>query len=223
MSAEIIHGDCLDVMRGMPDASVDAIVTDPPYGINDSPLAGTNGRQTNTWHPPTTWDATINPAWCREAARVAPVVVWFGHWRKRFEVEAAMPMPIRCEIVWRKDRHVGFPCPLAMQDERVWVFAAKGIKAREFATTVWDHAGIPSWSYKHHKNEKPVGLMARLIRVFTDPSALILDPFAGSGSTGVAAAQEGRRFIGIECDPDHAETARRRIADAQAQTTLGVA
>lgn len=228
MSAEIIHGDCLDVLRGMPDASVDAVITDPPYGIQDkaNPKPDRQGKRVgkaNTWHPPSHWDNAIDPEWGRQCARVAPVILWFGHWRKRAIVEASIPYPIRCEIVWAKNTHVGPPCPVAMQDERLWVFSADAIKVREFATSVWSVPIIPTWAHRHHKNEKPVALMAKAIRVFTDAGATVLDPFAGSGTTGVAASQEGRRFIGIEREAAYVEIARKRIADAQAQMSLGVA
>jgi site-specific DNA-methyltransferase (adenine-specific) len=63
--------------------------------------------------------------------------------------------------------------------------------------------------------------MARLIRVVAPVGGLVVDPFAGSGSTGVAAVQSGREFVGVERDPHHVETARRRIAEATQQFTLG--
>jgi DNA modification methylase len=228
MSAEVIHGNCLDVMRGMPDASVDAVITDPPYGIQDAPnktpdRKGKRAGRVNTWHAASHWDASINPEWCREAGRVAPLVVWFGNWRKREEVEAAMPHPLRCEIIWAKNTHVGPPCPVSMQDERIWVFAAEAIKIREFATTVWSVPIIPTWARREHRNEKPVALMAKAVRVFTDPGALVLDPFAGSGTTGVACVNEGRRCVLVEREAEHVATTRRRIAAVQAQTLLGVA
>ena len=65
-----------------------------------------------------------------------------------------------------------------------------------------------------HPTEKPVGLLASLITSVTKPGDLILDPFAGSGSTLVAAKKTGRRFIGIELDDEHFEKAQRRIGEA---------
>ena len=102
----IIQGDCLEVMAGWPDGCVDVVITDAPYGIGDAPLdkeGGTAKRagrtSVNTWPPPSTWDATINPEWCDEVSRIAPVVAWFGHWRKREEVAAAMRHSLRAEII----------------------------------------------------------------------------------------------------------------------------
>lgn len=65
-----------------------------------------------------------------------------------------------------------------------------------------------------HPNEKPVDLMRQLIESTTAPGSLILDPFAGSGSTLVAAALTGRQYIGIELDPQHHATAQQRTLDA---------
>ena len=217
----LILGDCRDVLPTL--GKVDAVVTDPPYGINDAPLSRPGGKRggkaiSNTWHAESHWDAAIDALWPEMCSAKAPVVAWFGHWRKREEVERAMAHPLRAEIVWAKDCHVGPPCPVAMRDERVWLFSAEGIKGRTFETSVWDQPIIPTWSHKHHKNEKPVALMERLI-AFLGPSS-VLDPFMGSGSTGVACVRLGLPFVGVEREPEHFETACKRIAEAYAQPRL---
>ena len=104
--ATIYHGDCREILPGLPPA--DLVVTDPPYGISDSPIQG-QGRTgkrvgaVNTWHPKTDWDGEVNPEWCSLVCLAAPIVAWFGNWRKRTEVATAMSHPIRAEIVWAKD------------------------------------------------------------------------------------------------------------------------
>jgi DNA modification methylase len=204
-------GKCEELLSG--GVRGDVCVTDPPYGIQDEPLPGNRGL-TNTWHPETDWDDAINPDWCRLACGAAPLVAWFGHWRKRDEVTIAMPHPLRAEIVWAKDTHVGFPCPLAMRDERIWLFSAVGIEGKRFETSVWDEPIIPTWAKKWHKNEKPLNLMQRLIAFLTDPGAVVLDPFAGSGTTLVAARNLGRKAIGIEQDERHCESAAQRLSQS---------
>ena len=67
-----------------------------------------------------------------------------------------------------------------------------------------------------HPTQKPVALMEYLIRTYTNPGDTVLDPFLGSGTTGVAAANTGRRFIGIEMDADYFAVAQSRIQKAQA-------
>jgi site-specific DNA-methyltransferase (adenine-specific) len=210
----------------LPSLRADACVTDPPYGIKDAAIQG-QGRtgkrvgKVNTWHDESWWDEEIDPEWPRLVSAIAPVVAWFGHWRKREEVAAAMQMPLRAEIIWAKDCHVGPPCPVAMRDERIWIFGKDGIKGRTFETSVWDVPIIPTWAHKHHKNEKPVALMRRLVDWID--SETICDPFMGSGTTGVACVKAGRRFIGVEQDPQHFETACRRIEQAYAQPDMFVA
>jgi len=208
-------GDCRDVL---PTLQVAAIVTDPPYGISDAALMSVDpdGRRrakragrANTWHPASEWDHGIDPEWCRLSCATAPIVAWCGHWRARLDIEAAMTWPIRCEIVWAKDMHTGPPCPLAMQDERIWIFSRAGIKPQRFDTTIWNVGVIPTWQYKHHKNEKPEGLMRRLLSWL--PDGAICDPFAGSGTTLVAAKRLGRKAIGIELSPAYCDVIVSRL------------
>ena len=71
-----------------------------------------------------------------------------------------------------------------------------------------------------HPSEKPLKLVADWVGMFTDPAETVLDPFMGSGTTGVACVKQGRKFIGIEKRPDYFELACRRIAAAQAQGAL---
>ena len=77
---------------------------------------------------------------------------------------------------------------------------------------VWERAAIPSQK-RFHTCEKPVDILSRIIRTSSRTGDTVLDPFMGSGSTGVACAQEGRRFIGIEKDQKYFETAKERIAE----------
>ncbi len=216
----LILADCRDVLPTL--GKVDAVVTDPPYGIGDAPIQGQRrtGKRTGNvaeWFKPSDWDKELDPAW-GAVCDVAPLVVWFGKWRKRDAVASFMKWPLRAEIVWAKDCHVGPPVPVAARDERIWVFAENGVKGATFETSVWDHPVIPTWAHKHHKNEKPVTLMTRLI-AWTGANE-VCDPFMGSGTTGVACVKTGRAFIGIERDPDYFAIACRRIDEAYRQPSL---
>jgi len=75
---------------------------------------------------------------------------------------------------------------------------------------------------RNHPNEKPIELMNRLVLLLSLPGATVLDPFMGSGSTGVACVQMGRNFIGIEIDENYFRIAEKRITDAQAQLKLPI-
>jgi hypothetical protein len=219
----LILGDCLEVMPLL--GKVDAVVTDAPFGISDAPIKGQGrtGKRKGAvadWFKPSDWDKSLDPAF-GVVCDVAPIVAWFGQWRKREEVAGFMRWPLRAEIVWAKDCHVGPPSPVAARDERIWVFGEGGIKGATFETSVWDHPIIPTWAQKHHKNEKPVSLMRRLILWLG--SETILDPFMGSGTTLVACQRLGRHGIGIELDPEYFDIACRRVDQATRQPDLFIA
>ena len=82
-------------------------------------------------------------------------------------------------------------------------------------SNVWDVPPVPSTN-RFHPCQKPVELLERLVCVSCKPDGVVLDPFAGSGSTGVAAVRQGRNFIGIERDPDYFAIAQKRLDEAQA-------
>ena len=86
-------------------------------------------------------------------------------------------------------------------------WADPGVKQRNIISISKPRTG-------HHPNEKPVELVARFIELHTKPGDTVLDPFCGSGTTGVACMQTGRKFIGCEIDEKYVEIARRRIAEA---------
>jgi site-specific DNA-methyltransferase (adenine-specific) len=221
-NCRLIQGDCLDILPTL--GKVDAVVTDPPFGISDSPIKGQGmtGKRLGKeaiWFKPSDWDKSLDPLFGK-VCDASSLVVWFGQWRKREEVAGFMKWPLRSEIVWAKDCHVGPPSPVAARDERIWIFSENGVTPATFETSVWDHPIIPTWSYKHHKNEKPVSLMERLIK--WTGSETILDPFMGSGTTGVACVNLGRSFIGIEIDEGYFNIAVKRITDAHKQADFFV-
>lgn len=211
-------GDCTlylgDAVAVLPEVGfVPAIVTDWPYGIADKPLVAKRQRgKTGDYHKPSVWDRSFDPRWARACAQATRYLAVFRQWRKREEIAGYVGKPLRCEIVWAKSCHMGPPSPVAARDERIWVFADRKVEPATFETSVWDHPVIPTWEQKHHKNEKPVTLMERLLR--WGGHERVCDPFMGSGTTGVAALKLQRGFIGIERDPDHFAAACRRIEAA---------
>ncbi|HSN19258.1 MAG TPA: site-specific DNA-methyltransferase [Usitatibacter sp.] len=204
----------------------DVIATDAPFAIADKPLGARRGRghmvAPTAYHVPSEWDRDLDPAWCRAACEMAPVVAWFGSWKRRGDIESAMPHPIRCEIVWAKDTHVGPPCPAAMRDERIWIFSRDTFAGQHFETTVWEEPIIPTWERRYHKNQKPERLMGRLLRWAAPPEAQIGDPFMGSGTTLVAAKALGRRAWGIDLNEEHCRVAVARLRAAPGPETAGL-
>ena len=188
------HGDCLEVTDWL---AADVLVTDPPYGLGDRMSGGpewgklwTDGTANGS--RPLTWDASA-PAWIPAiASRFTAAIIWGGNYFN-------LP-PSRGWLVWDKivRNFTSGHCELA------WTSLDQPVRAYNFA-----HAQLASEG-KLHPTQKPVGLMEWSIS-FTPPGT-IADPFAGSGSTLVAAKALGRKAIGVELEERYCEIAARRLA-----------
>ena len=216
-------GDCLDVMQDIPDGSVDMVMTDPPYGMNFQSNWSKNGPR----HKKIEGDSAADFRWLQDAFRLLKPdgggLISFCDWntshRWREEIERA-GFVIKSQVIWDRLHHgMGdLKGAFAPQHDIVW-YATKGrrIFVNGRPKSVMRHKR-PSPADDHgHPTCKPVALMEELIRATDDGSgSVVLDPFLGSGTTGVAAANTGRRFIGIERDPDYFTVAQARIQKAQA-------
>ena len=189
-------GDCLDIMRTLEAGSVDAVITDPPYGLGKR-WTGGGWFQRGVYNGKVGWDGnTAQAAIDLIISWSIPTVIWGGNYY-------ALP-PSRCWLSWSKTNNV----PTMADIELAWTNMDK--PAREYRRP------CNGWK-RQHPTEKPLDLMTWVIEKYTDPGATVLDPFMGSGTTGVACVQTGRNFIGIEIDPGYAEIARQRIEKAQEQ------
>ena len=214
---QVIEGDCLDAMRGMEDASVHCVVTDPPYGIGATKrtLARAGKKFANRFayskhYPGGDWDVDApSEQTFKEMMRVSMFQVVFGG--------QYFALPRSTEwVVWDKDNGgTDFAdCEMA------WT---SGEGANRIVKWRWNgmlqEPGHPK-DERVHPTQKPVGVMRWLLERYSNPGDLVLDPFCGSGTTGVAAVALGRRFIGIDLDPTYCEIARRRIAAEAGKTAL---
>ena len=205
----LVQGDCLDVLRALPDGCVDAVITDPPYGID----LENHGNFSRDWT--IAGDANLQAA--VEVADWADVrrmcLCMFG--------SAYRPLPgkWRNVLVWDKGPAVG----AGGDPEKCWKRTFDLIYVRNNGSLRCgrDSAVLPFWQspnfrkdHRHHPAAKPVDLMRYLIRQLTPPGGLVLDPFAGSGSTLVAAMMEGRRAVGCEIDAAYCDIIRRRLDHA---------
>lgn len=238
MSAPTIHtGDCVAWLRSLADKSVDVCIMDPPYSehVHSKSMRSGDSRSRK---PRATGEARretlakralgfahLDPKLQRKvAAEVARVT-------KRWVL-------VFCTVEMQRDWSEALE-HFRLQHVRtgVWVKPnaapqftgdrpSAGWEAIEIAhpkgkkrwnggghSAVWTHA-IATGSYRGdrvHSAEKPVALMLDLVRLFTDPGEMVIDPFAGSGTTGVACVRLGRRFMGAELDAKMAEHARARL------------
>lgn len=202
----VIHGDCIPVMAGMPDTSVDFVLTDPPY------ICGYRDRLGRTIANDTRSD-WLGPAF-REVYRLMKpdtLCISFYGWIATEAFLAAWSA-----AGFRRVGHLVFCKDYASRSglfearhECAYVLA----KGRPRLPDV-PQPDVAGWRYtgnRLHPTQKPVEVLEPLIRTYCPAGGVVLDPFCGSGSTLVAAQACGRGAIGIELDEGHAETARRRL------------
>lgn len=194
-------GDCRDVLSTALD--FDAIVTDPPYGIGASAGVGKYGRLKVEKTGDLDWD---DKAPDLDFLPKVPSIIWGGNY---FQLP-----PSRCFLVW--DKGAGFKGRSFAECELAWCSLDENAK-------VFSYDPLARGDYhkqgKHHPTMKPVALMQWCLGLL--PAAqTILDPFMGSGSTGVAAVKMGRHFIGVEREQQYFDIACQRITDAYSQGDL---
>ena len=230
--ATLILGDCLEVMPGL--GKVDHVISDPPYedvlhcAVGKINRIRTDGRRV----PESLGFVGVDSR--RSAIAKACVDVSDG-WVVLF----ALAEGVRA---WRDDIQAAGgkydTCLAWVKPDSAPRFNGQGAaRGFECAVTAWAGKGYRSWNaggkrgvYTHcvnghgrhgaHPTEKPVSLMREIIGDFTNPGQTILDPFMGSGTTNVACAKMGRRFVGIELDEGYFNIACRRIAEAYAQPDM---
>ncbi len=217
--ATLYLGDCRDVLPTLPH--VDAVITDPPYGMNwntdstrfsgfgPSGLGATRGLGRRDWGEIAEDSGPFDPSpWL-----AFPRVVMFGanHYAER--------LPVGTTLVWLKKADHLFGTFLS-NAEVAWMKGGHGVYCyrKQFPppARMAENDGTTA-----HPTQKPIGLMAWCIdRAKVPAGGTVLDPFMGSGTTGVAAVQMGRQFIGIERDPSYFDIACERISRAVAQGQL---
>ena len=218
-NATLYLGDCLEVMPTL--AKVDAVITDPPYGIN------TKSDGLGKLSP---WGDLINSAhwyaaWMREArARLQPTrgCMWTClNWRSMVTFQKAacdIAWPIESLMVWDKEWiGPGGLRGLRPSYELVALFAHGDFGIADRGLPDVQRFKVGSHKPNGHPAEKPISLMDFCVR--HSPGA-VLDPFMGSGTTGVAAVRAGRSFVGVEMDQRWFDIACERISRAQAQGSL---
>jgi site-specific DNA-methyltransferase (adenine-specific)/modification methylase len=204
--ATLYLGDCRDILPTLP--RVDAVVTDPPYGIgeNSRKVASRGKLAAARDYGEFDWDKEPPEKSLIDAIRNAST------WQAFFGGNYFELPPTSCWLVWDKlngDNDFA-DCELAWTN---WPKAVRRIQWR------WNGMIRQGNEERSHPTQKPLAVMSWVIGLC--PKAdIILDPFMGSGTTGVAAVQLGRKFIGIEQEPKYFDIACERIERAYAQGTL---
>ena len=248
MTVQLFCGDCLEIMRTMPDASVDAVICDPPYGTTSC-----------------AWDTVIPfaPMWEQLKRIIKPngAIVLFGSQPFTSALVMSNPKMFKYDWCWRKPRgtgHLNAKKQPLRDKEDILVFyqkqctynpqyadglpysklkGGKNARVSEKGATTYgafmngadfrnDNNGTrcPKQVIEFgvverdtlHPTQKPVALMEYLIKTYTNEGGTVLDFTAGSGTTGVAAANTGRNAILIERELEYCEIAKKRIEGAEA-------
>ena len=236
---ELIQGNCLEVMKDIPDGSIDMILTDPPYGTTACK-----------------WDSVIpfEPMWEQLRRIIKPngAIVLFGSQPFTSALVMSNPKMFKYDWVWNKRMATGFldakKRPLKVH-ENILVFyeklpkynpiftngkpytrpeptklfngyrqdllkvATTNVSGKRYPKTIIDISNANQRG-KVHPTQKPVALLEYLIKTYTNEGETVLDFTMGSGSTGVAAKNLNRNFIGIELDEEYFEIAKKRIEEA---------
>lgn len=189
----------MDILPTLP--KVDAVITDPPYGLGKRMQGGTWAAQDHN-RGFLKWDLEAKQEWVDSILALGvDSIIWGGNY---FSVPAT-----RCWLIWNKVNAV----PTMADLEMAWTNIDKPAKR-------FDHpVGRVEFG---HPTQKPLPLMSWCVEQLKGNPQTILDPFMGSGTTGVAAVQMGRKFIGIEREPKYFDIACKRIEDAQRQVDFFV-
>lgn len=205
-NATLYLGDCMEILPTL--GKVDAVITDPPYGINENSkkVASRGKLAAPKDYGHFDWDKEPPPAALIEALRD------ISKWQAFFGGNYFTLPPTSCWLVWDKlngDNDFA-DCELCWTN---WPKAVRRLQWR------WNGMIRQGNEERYHPTQKPLEVMKWVIELCPKADA-ILDPFMGSGTTGVAAIQLGRKFIGIEREPKYFDIACKRIEQAIAQGQL---
>lgn len=239
---KLYQGDCLEILRQIEPASIDLVLADPPYSSGGT-HAGDRKASTRTKYTNSDFNGaarfpnfsgdnmdqrsfTAFMRWVcselRQKTKEGGILEMFVDWRNLPAMTDAIQMGgwvWRGIIVWDKGVSRNIPGRFRNDCEYI-VWASNGdmpidwkaAKGKKAMPGIYHISGVDTKS-KHHQTEKPVELLEGLLAI-APAGGLVLDAFMGSGSTGVACMNTGRRFVGIELNDEYYETAVRRIQEA---------
>ncbi len=239
----LYQADALELLRRMADESVDMIFADPPYFLSNGGITCVGGRMVTVdkggWDKSTgiIGDHNFNLLWldqCRRLLKPNGTVWVTGTSHNIHSVGYALQVldyKILNDIAWYKiNPPPNLACRYFTHATETILWAAKSVKSRHTFNyplmkeqnggkqmqSLWQIMPPGKSEKRHgkHPTQKPEALLKRIVEASTYPGELVLDPFCGSATTGVACARLGRRFVGIEREPEHIELAKLRLEEA---------
>jgi DNA modification methylase len=207
----VIHGDCLKVMKQIPDEAVDLALTDIPYGVVSRSSGGLR-KLDKGYADVVTFDLR---QFLDEIIRVGKGTFYIFCSREQMSLiyETFVKNSLSTRLcIWNKTN----PCP--MNGQHIWLSSIETcVFGKKRGATFNEHCKSPVWRFpsgrsKRHPTEKPLGLFQYLVEVSSNESDVVLDPCLGSGTTAIACMRTNRRYIGIEVNENYYRLAEQRIA-----------
>jgi len=204
----LLHMDCMEYMRGLPDKAFDLAIVDPPYGLGQKLVAG------GTWsvkyqNKGAAWDVAPNAAYFNELFRVSKNwIIWGGNY-----FSCHIP-PARNFIPWIKPNMSGMH---TMSDVELALTSFDKNSKAYFCTSQTE-----SGTSRFHVCQKPVALYRWILQNYAKPGDRILDTHLGSGSSAIAAHYAGFEFVGMELDQDYYEAACKRFDQETKQQAMAL-
>ena len=239
MKLDLIQGDCLKEMEKIPDKSIDLILTDPPYNISYDEVWD---KMTNERWKSLILDVLNESS---RILRNQGSIWIFGGWSNISELRYFIGKFFyeKNWIIWDRQKGRGANYNfVSTREDIIWATKSNiypfytfnkqsstikkktkgmglknGDEYRKLSNVWTDISPIVPWSKERveHPTQKPLKLIERIIKISSNKGDTILDPFMGSGTTGVACKQLGRNFIGIEISPEYCKIAKERVDNCQ--------
>lgn len=220
---KIYLGDCLELVKKLDDHSVDLVLTDPPYNISRKSNFHTMGRVGVDFGE---WDKGFDLfSYIGELPRIlkknASVII-YNDWKNLGDIarccesngmlvknilrwEKSNPMPRNTERLYVSDCEFALWC---VNEKAKWTFNRQGMS---YERPCFDFPLTSQKEKTGHPTQKPVGLMEEILKIHSNKGDVVLDLFAGSGTTAIACIENGRNFICFEKDENYFKTAKERI------------
>ena len=229
MNVQLIHGDCLNELKNIEDNTVDLLLTDPPYGTNDKYGKNIKRGSAITNFSVMEWDRNLPLEYLNECFRIMKDDTWGVVFTDKKEITTIwnyvekIGFSPRNTFYWIKTNKAPVPNSNFKSSVEVCIVFTKGKTNKK-----WQRGGTENNYFMspfvlgkesvNHPTQKPESLMSYFINLLSAEGDVILDPFMGSGTTGVSSIKHGRRFIGIEIDSTYYKLSSDRINSASLYT-----
>ena len=213
---QLYNGDCLELMKNIPDGSVDLVLTDPPYGMDFQ------SHRRKEIYAKIKNDTSLEwlDGYFEECSRILKddtAIYCFCSWHNVDIFKQAFEKYFKLKniIVWVKNNHGSGDLKASYAPKHEFILYGNKGRRTFYGKRMEDVIFANKTKNENHPTEKPIDLLEQFINNSTEKNAVVFDGFMGSGSCGVACINTNRNFIGIELDKGYFDIAEKRINEAQ--------